>query len=157
MLADDVSAVVVDADGRPLVLGAFPQVRLWGDVMDRLEWHGKPRALEDTRGATRKWCVRPERFRDAPLAVRAVVVLSTHDRDTVTLEPVPKSAAFATLVRHTYRLRLVRELGLARAHFRMVAATVRQAPVVQVRRPRDAFQLDELADRIVEYLGNGRC
>ena len=156
-LADDVSAVVLDAEGRPLVLGAFPHVRLWADAMERLEWHGKRRALEDMRGESRKWCVLAERFRESALGVRAVLVLSTHDRDAVTVQPVPKSAAFASLVRHTYRPRLVRELGFARAHFRMVAATVNHVQVVRIRRPRDAFRLDELADRIVEYLGNGRC
>ena len=156
MLADDVSGIARGAGGRPEVSGAFPHIRLWADAMDRLRWNGTPRALEEVRGTRRKWCVPVEAFRDAPLAVRAVFVLSAHDGDSIVIRPAPASAAFASLVRHTYRLRLVRELGLGRRHFRMVGATVRHVPVVRVGRPRDSFRLDALADRIVEYLEDPR-
>ncbi|MYD86899.1 MAG: hypothetical protein F4130_12680 [Acidobacteria bacterium] len=152
MLADDVSAIVVRAGGRPEVLGAFPHVRLWADVLDRLRWNGQARALAEVRGARRKWWLPVERFREAPLAVRAVCVLSAHDRDSIEMRPAPVSTAFASLVRHTYRPRLVRALGLERPRFRMVEAVVRRARVVLVRRPPEAFRLDALADRIVEFL-----
>lgn len=152
MLADDVSGVALDAGGRPEVFGAFPHVRLWADVVERLRWDGRERALEEVRGGRRKWCVAVERFRDAPLAVRAVFVLSASDGDAVAVEAAPASAAFASLVEQTYRPRMVRELGLERDHFRMVGAVVRHAPVVRVRRPRTGFQLAALADRIVECL-----
>ena len=156
MLADDVSAITLDADGSPQVSGAFPHLRLWADVMDLLRWNGTERAIEEVRGARSKWCVPVERFRDAPLAVRAVFVLSAHGGDSIAIWPAPASTAFASLVEHTYRPRLVRELGLERRHFRMVGATVRHAPVIRVGRPRDSFQIDALVDRIVEYLGDAR-
>ena len=152
MLADDVSGIALEAGGRPEVFGAFPAIRLWGDVMERLRWDGRGRTLEEARGDRRKWSVSVERFRAAPLPLRAVFLLSTHDRDSIAVEPVPASPAFASLVRHTYRPGLVRALGLERRHFRMVGAVVRHAPVVRVRRPRDSFQLDALADRMVAYL-----
>ena len=157
MMADDVSGIVLNADGHPEMSGAFPHVRLWADAMDRLGWNAEQRALEEVRGKRRKWRVPVERFREAPLAVRAVAVLAAGDEDSITVEPLPGSAAFAELIQQTYRPRLVRELGLERRHFGMIAATVRHVQVVRVRRPRDAFRLDELADRIVEHLRLGEA
>ena len=156
MLADDISAVALDAGGRPEVFGAFPHIRLWADVMERLRWDGQQRALEEVRGTRRKWCVPVERFREAPLPVSAVCVLRAHDRGSIEIRPAPPAAAFANVVRQTYRPQVVRALGFERRRFRMVAAVVRHAPVVLVRRPRDAFQLDALADRIVAYLEGPR-
>ena len=156
MMADDVSGVAMDADGRPEVFGAFPHVRLCADALERLGWNGKPRALEPTWGEPRKWCVPVERFRDAPLAVRGLFLLATGNGDSATIQPASGSAAFAGVVRNTYRRRLVRALGFQRRHFRMVQVVVRHAPIVRVRRPRDGFRLDTLADRIVEYLEGAR-
>ena len=156
MLADDVSAVAPGPDGRPEVFGAFPHIRLWADAMERLGWSRKKRALEEVRGPRRKWCVPVERFRDGPLAVRAVFVLASGDGQSIAIQPAPVSAAFASLVEQTYRPRLMRELGLERPHFRMVGSVVRHAQIVRARRPRNGFQLDALADRIGEYLEAAR-
>lgn len=157
MLADDVSAVAPGADGRPEVFAAFPHIRLWAETMERMRWKRKPRALEEARGARRKWCVPVEGFRDAPLVVRNVFVLSAGGGESVAIEPAPVSAAFASLVQQTYRPRLVRELRLGRRHFRMVESVVRHARIVSVTRPRHGFQLDALAERIGEYLAAARC
>ena len=43
MLADDVAGVVLDAGGHPMALSAFPQMRLWADVLDKLGWRNRAR------------------------------------------------------------------------------------------------------------------
>lgn len=156
MLADDVCAIALDADGRPEVFGGFPQVRLWAAAMERLGWNRKPAVLEEARGRRRKWSVPVERFRDAPLAVRTIFVLSNRDQDGISIEPAAPSAALVSLSRHTYRPRLVPLLGLERTRFRMAAASVRHASVIHVRRPRGGFLLEALAERIAESVGEDR-
>lgn len=152
-LTDEVAGIALDADGRPEVFGAFPCVRLWADDMERLGWNGDRRVLEDVRGSRRKWRVHVERFREAPLTVRTVFEISTHDEDGIVIEPLAPTAGLTRLARHTYCRRLVPALGLEHAHFRMLAATARHAQVIRVTRPEAAFQIAALTDRILGVLG----
>ena len=99
-----------------------------------------------------KYLVPVERFRTTPLAVRAVCVLGSHQREGIEVGAVPPADAFGWLCRHTYRGKYLHGLGQQPAHFRIVAAMARRVPVVRVRRPASAFRLDALADRIEGWL-----
>ena len=150
MLADGVTGVVPDAGGGAVALSAFPRMKLWADTLDALAWQerARGRVLEGWE----KYLVPVERFRTTPLAVRAVCVLGSHQRERIEVRTAPPADAFGWLCRHTYRGRYLRGLGQQPAHFRTVVALARRVPVVGVRRPASAFRLDALADRIEEWL-----
>ena len=150
MLADDVTGVAPDADGRPAALPAFPCLQLWADALDKLAWRG--RARRKARPELEKYLAPVDRFRAAPLAVRAVCVLTFHARDGVAIETIPAARAFGWLLRSTYRMQLLRGLGRQQAHFRTLTALARRTPVVRVARPVHPFQPDALAARVEERL-----
>ena len=148
MLADDVVGVVLDAAGRVAALPAFPSMKLWADALQELDWQGQGRV----RPELEKYIVPIERFRTAPLAVRAVFALEVHDRDGVEVRPVQAADAFQQHWKSIYRKRVARGLGQRSAFSLVVAVMARRVPVVRVARPAHPFRLDALADRIDEYL-----
>ena len=103
MLADDVAGVVLDAGGHPVVLSAFPHMRLWANALDELGW--RKRARGKVREALEKYLVPVERFRAEPLAVHAVCVLASHHREDFEVETVSRAVAFRWLCEYTYRKR----------------------------------------------------
>ena len=150
MLADDVTGVVFDAGGRPTALSAFPAVRLWDDALEALVWPagsaGRVRKELDKR------VVPVDRFCRAPLGVRAVFTLASHNRDAIEIEPAPPALAFGALLRHTYRKRYLAGAGRQPEHFRAVAALSRHAPLWQVTRPMHPYLLSALADEVEDRL-----
>ena len=150
MLADDVAGVVLDAGGHPVVLSAFPHMRLWANALDELGWW--KRARGKVREALEKYLAPVERFRAEPLAVHAVCVLASHQREDVEVETVSRAVAFRWLCEYTYHKRRLHRLGQQPTHFRTVTAMVRRVPVARVARPAHPFRLDALADRVEEHL-----
>ena len=149
MLADDVTGVVLDAAGRRLeALAAFPVTRLWADAVHALDWHDRTRSR--VHEAAEKYLVPVERFCTTPLAVRAVCVLASHDRDGIEVEPLRVSAAFRQMLGLMYRRVFLDGLGQRPAHVRTVVAMAKRVPVARVVRPAHPFLLDALADRIEE-------
>ena len=148
MLADDVVGVVLDAAGRPVALSAFPSMKLWGDALQELAWQGQGRARSDLE----KYIVPIERFRAAPLAVHAVFALEVHDRNGIEVRPVQAADAFWWHWKSIQRKGVVRGLGQRPAFLHTVAAMARRVLMVRVARPAHPFRLDEMADRIEEYL-----
>ena len=149
MLADDATAVVPDGSGRPEALPAFPRLRLCADALDMLG--RRARARDQVYEGVEKYSFPVERFHGKPLAVRAVYVLTAHDRDGIGIEAAAPAAAFQWLCTYTYRRRYLAALG-QRRHFRTAAAVAKRAPVFRVARPSRPFRLDALADRIDAHL-----
>ena len=153
MLADDVTGIVPDGDGAPVALPAFPCVRLWSDALEALGWQGRVR--EQVRGGMEKYQAPVGRFSGAPLPVRAVVVLTRHNREGIEIETAPPVTAFARMVRRVYRKQYSRGFGQEREQFRAVAAVARRVPVVQVRRPLGGTSAARIADRVEDCFREG--
>lgn len=151
LLADDVTGVVLDADGRPLALPAFPCLRLWADALDMLHWRANAQAPV-RHGEEKYWTRAPHRTCSTPLPVRAAFVLAAHSGPDIAIEPVPRGSAFRLLWKNTHRKRVVDALGRRPAHFRIGTVLARHVPVVRVTRPVYPFLLEALADRIAAEL-----
>ena len=150
MLADDVTGVVLDDDGHPTALPAFPCVRLWADAVDELGWR------ERTRGRVRKeldkHLAQVEQFDASPIPVRAVFTLASHNRDGFGIDGNPAGDAFRLLLEHTYRKRFLRGQARQPERFRTLAAMARRVPVTSVTRPAHPYRLGALADEIERRL-----
>jgi hypothetical protein len=151
MLCDDVTAVVLDAGGRPVALSGFPAVRLWADTIDELGWE-QPRAPGMVHEGGDKYRVPIRRFRDTAAPLRGVFLLRSHNRESIEIEPLAPTDAFVPLALQTYRRRFLAGLGGLAGHLRVIAGTVDHAWLAKVTRPIRPFLLDTLADRIEEHL-----
>ena len=143
MLADDLTGVI-RRDGRAIALPAFPNIGLWADALDALDW--RRRAGERVREPLEKFLAPVARFRDEPLAVRALYALGPGPE--ITVGKAPSQAALELLCRHTYRRRFLPGSGQRMTHFRTVAHMANRLPVFRVTRPAYPFLIDALADRV---------
>ena len=155
MLADDVTGVVLDSEGRPTALAAFPRVRLCADAVDQLGWQARTRGPAPA-GVDKRRFAPIESFRTEPLAVAAIFVLSPHTGAELEITPAPLAQAFWRLLQHTYRIKLIGLEERRGQHFRTVEALARRVPVTCIRRPVHPYVLDRLADEIERRLRPGR-
>ena len=151
MLADDVTGIVLGADGCPEALSGPHTVWLWAHTMDEMGWE-RTDALQQVREGSDKYGVPIGSCCNAGVPVRGVFELHSHNRESIEIESVAPAAAFAPLVANTYRGRILVALGGQREHFRVIAAMANHAWLARVTRPLTPFLLDGLADRIEEYL-----
>ena len=147
MLADDVTAVVLDENERPIVLPAFPRTKLWADAVQQLG-HNKE-ALDRVRPAQEKYELKvPDKACQRSLPLRHVYQLTTTNKDELQLEAVENLWRFAVLRNNTYRVQFLDGLELRPHHFKIVSAAASQIPVTRVVRPSAPNRLNELADMI---------
>lgn len=147
MLAEDLAAVRLAADGAAWVEPGVQTTKLWADSAAVL---GQP-----TNGLAR---VRPELEKyvvpvDGPLAAEpvrlaAIYTLASHNQPTILLEERHDARKFNALLDHTWQKLVVKRMGLHGAHFQRAIAVANQARIVRVLRPDEGFRLKELADAI---------
>jgi len=146
-LTDDACAISFDTGG-PTVWPAYPQLKLWPDVLRKL---GRdPNALGRVRPELEKR-VLPlgTSFAAEPLAPIGLYLLSgpstAADLELTPLEGQEKVTAVAT---HTYGSQFVEGLGTETSYFDNLARLVAAGPVRAVRRPAGRFVLQEVIARI---------
>ena len=151
ILTDDVAAIVLDGDDRPLVWPGSPQLRLWPDAIARL---GYDMALASpVRPGVDKFTVdMQEQFSAEPQPLGAVYLLEAHNGSELEIERLENSARFDAVRSHTRNFRVIEGLGMQRAHFRMAAAIAARVPVIRLKRPRTGDSVDAIAGMIDEAL-----
>ncbi len=147
MLADDVTAVGLGADGRPQVLPAYPTARLWRDSVRALG-HAED-GLMRMRPDLEKFHLPIAAFAAEPVPLHAVYVMRVHNGSDIAFEHVAPAAGLALVAEQTYRKRLMRGLGALPDHFRTASAVARCARIAAVARPVLPLRIEPLAERIV--------
>jgi hypothetical protein len=150
MLSDDLSAVALDATGRPIVHPAFARVKLFADSLGRLGLEGpdvrpvRPGLPKYSVPATVAFCVEAR-------PVRAVYVLDYDSGGDVRFLALAGQERLAAIRTHVYSRRLAEGLRLHAAHFAAAAALASRVPVVRVSRPRGLGLVDGVADAIERH------
>jgi hypothetical protein len=142
--ADDVTAVHVGR-GCPIVLPAFPQLKLWPDTAASLG--SVAEELPELYSGSVKLAQRVDQgFSQAPLPLKAIYVLA--HGTTTKVEPLAPGKAFLELVRHSYWAELLQASG-ASAHFLQCASITESTRIRYLRIPRSLSMLPDVA-RLVE-------
>ncbi|MCX7013934.1 MAG: hypothetical protein NTW86_15515 [Candidatus Sumerlaeota bacterium] len=152
LLSDDLG-VVRCVEGVPVVMPAFPIIRMWPDVI--LSLGGEPEALPRVRSNHDK---RSERFRagfsPSPVPLSRLYVLEYGE--ALEIEPILPRDALKEMIRHLYvapyGLDLLRVIGLGTV-FDKFGALAARVPVFRLRRPRDLGALPEIARAVEEHMG----
>jgi len=144
-IADDVVAVDLQHPRGPLVLPAFPQLKLWPQVLEAL---GRdPEALARVLPDADKRVFRAvDRFPQSPLPLECIYVLSRGTRSQI--DPFGFQDALIQLVRHSYAVHLLDATGTTARHFRQCATLASSVPVKRLERQQSLASLSELAELI---------
>jgi len=150
VLADDTVAIDI-IDGQCLAYPAFPQLRLWPDMLQALEI--KPEEVLALRPKLAKRALpTPDEFKCEPQPVCAIYLLGTHIEKEIKLEKFKGMVRFSTLLNNTFREKFLGGLGVRPAHFQKVSKVAQKIPTASLIRPEQPPQLEMLADTILADL-----
>ncbi|MBK9713270.1 MAG: serine kinase [Kouleothrix sp.] len=150
VVVDDVVAIDLSGAGAPLVLPAFPQLKLWPEATSLLG--DRPEALALLHPEMEKRA-RPARngFLRQPLPLAAIYVLA--EGPCPEIEPLRPQAAFAELLRFSYAVGLLGSTASTPAHFRQCVELAGRAPIFRLRRQRSLLALPKIAQLVEQHLG----
>lgn len=145
IIADDVCPV--DANGN--AIPGMPRIKLWQDSADKLKI--------DTSGLRR---IRPllEKFNyplghqycDSPLPIKSIYILNSHNEPNFKIERINGMDKFGPLKQNTYRYGYLKGMDLSQQHLKQCSQLAAKIQLSRIQRPRGSFQLEELADFILD-------
>lgn len=156
MLADDVTAVMMESTSVPIAFSAFPHLRLCGDAADRFNYSREtlPRVCYSPgRVSVEKYLLPIDHFCTTSLPVYAMYTLNVHAAPNIRLESVDTVRRFELVGANTYRYNFLEGLGLEKTHFQAVARLAKTIHIGCITRPAFPYMLDELVDRLEVELG----
>lgn len=146
LLTDDICAIRLQPTGAPLVMPAFPRLRLWADALEKL---GKVRdGLDQDQPDIEKYNLRlREQFSITPAPLYTIYLLKPGNTQEIILSPLKGFDKAHGVIRHIASRSLQNKLGRGEQHFRQ-SLSLTQARVIEVTRPDFKNCLLELADRL---------
>ena len=108
--------------------------------------------MKRLRAGLQKYLLPVDRLCAEPQSVRAIYVLTSHNKTDIRLEPAAPTERVTSLLRYTYRRKYLDGLDLRQTQFRLVVALANAARVIRVTRPIDPFLLSDLVQRIEDDL-----
>jgi hypothetical protein len=146
-LADDVCAITTD-NGHPLVIPGFPRLKLWADVLKKI--NADKNTLKSVRWGKdlEKYFLPADGFSNTPVPIKSVFILEMTNTDKMEITTLKGAGKIGPLLDNTYRRRFLEGLGGKKDHFRQCAAVAAHAAVYRTVRPDKGFLLDELMDMV---------
>jgi hypothetical protein len=153
VLTDDLCAISFRA-GQPMVWPAYPQLKLWPNLLKTLGVDPDP--LRRVRPELEKRALPlGESFASEPLSPARLYLLRSSTRaNGVEMQPVEGQGRIGTIGIHTYGSQFVEGLGSEAPYFENLAMLVAALPIKAITRPSRHFMLDELIDLIEEDVGS---
>lgn len=154
MLADDVTGIVLDRNGVPIVLPAIPRTKLWSDAANHLghDLNTLPRL----RPSEDKFelGVR-DFFAHQPVPLHRIYILTSGEKKQVEIIQLDNLSAFQAVLNSTFRELFLDGLDRRKSHFHLVTAAAKHAVISQVLRPENLSRLDNLVELVeIDFLGS---
>jgi hypothetical protein len=154
LISDDLIAVTLDHEGKPHVMPAYPQQKMWQDAINLLGMNvGELRPLYERE--TKFAVPVPSQFCSTPLPLAGVYELIKTESDAA-IKPINGLEKFHTLLQHTFRGFLLEPLGLMEWHFSTLARFAGSLPMQRLHRPQAAgFSAPKLSAYILNQILKG--
>jgi hypothetical protein len=141
LVCDDKAALRLDA-GRVMVLPSFPELRLWRNAIQQLDFAGA--RSEQTPGMDKYNLGIAAGFQETPLPLRAIYLLRPAEVEDIHITPLKGMGKFQVIKRNTYTNQFLKDLGLLPAHFSLASAVASQVEMALVARPSQVNRLEAL-------------
>jgi hypothetical protein len=147
VMADDVCVISFSLAGAPLVLPAYPQLKLWAEALKIL---GKnPDHLPRVKAGLEKYCFPlGEGFSNNSSPLKRVYELAVSNSQDLELTALQGLDKLDVLMRHTYRLQFLSGTLEKKSHFEQCGQAARHCQVSRLARPGLPFRLEELVDLV---------
>lgn len=161
LLADDLAAIAW-VHALPCVRPAFPAMRLFTDHLERTVGRALVGLEPVVPGSPKRWVPVGGRhgfgaFAPGELPVARIYVCHRDDAAArARVETMPISRCVAELIRHSFVVRTMRDLGRSRARLAVIATLAERVPVVRLRYPSGFDRLAEVRSAVAKDLAVGR-
>lgn len=143
VIADDVCAVLLDAEGKPMVMPGYAQLNLCMAALKKL-------GIDKKVGHCGCWSSEKYEqsvsgnFSTLPAPLSAIYELNTSEDAPLSLTPVLGREKVWMVRDNTFRRSFLRGMGQDKEYMRMIMATAQSIRCMRVNRPQRSFLLDEL-------------
>lgn len=152
-ISDDVSAVALDGDEKPVLWPDGRQLKLFDESIAHLDLEERRRGAVRT-GIAKHYVEPPGPEREGPVRLGAIYLLRDQRPPLAAgIERLSRLDSAQALLNESYRRQLVVAMNKAGRQVALTAAILRHVPVFYLTRPRD---LDRLAATAQELLAHGR-
>jgi hypothetical protein len=148
-LADDVCAIAIIA-GKPAVIPGFPSLKLWADVLKKLNIDKDQ--LESVRWiqGLEKYFLLAKPGHDQPVPLKSMFTMGSSNKNNIEIAALYGADKIDPFINNTYRMSFLDGLGGKKNHFRQCAVVAAQTSVYRIVRPNKGFLLNELMDMLEE-------
>jgi len=151
LLSDDVCVIDPSDAGGPLVLPAFPRVKLWEDSLQAMGMTSAD--LPENRPGQHKFHFRfaQASFQTTPVPLKAIYLLNPQNAPLAGQEPIEKLAAMPAITnlhKEVYRRRTADAWGLSPDLFKGLGQIVSKVDVYRLTRGSDLADLTSLVARL---------
>lgn len=151
LISDDVIAVSLDNNNKPMVTPAYPQQKLWQESLDKFNMDCSE--YRSVYGRETKYCIPvSSQFSSQSLRLAGVFELKKQSGEHIQLTPIQSLERLEVLYRHTYRNFMIAKLGLIDWHFQVTARIAGSTHMHTVMRPDNYFTAEQLASFILEMI-----
>ncbi|WHY91008.1 aldolase [Neobacillus cucumis] len=147
LITDDVIGVYF-SENEPMVIPSYPQQKLWQESLDKFGIKNKefrPIYQRETKFAIPI----KNQFSSKPLPLAGLFELSLTQNEEIEIKKIEGLSRLQTLLIHTYRNLLIKNLGLTNWHFIKSTNIVNKINMYQLRRPQNTFTANELVSLII--------
>ncbi|MEH7076438.1 aldolase [Neobacillus drentensis] len=151
LLTDDVIGIYFTKENEPMVIPSYPQQKLWQNSLD--EFGINNRELRPIYQRETKFAIPiKNQFSSIPLPLSGLFELVITEKEDVELKQIEGLYRLQTLLIHTYRNLLIKNLGLTNWHFTNSTKIVNQINMYQLQRPKKKFTANELVLQILSCI-----
>ena len=152
ILSDDLCVMDLQCPSKIQVFPGYPQIKLRENVAAMLEEEiintHKANELDNKFYVTFKdgFCSTPRRL------VQLFALEQDEDSSTTSIKPLRGIEKVMALVYNTYRLEMLKGMGLSARHFEMCSQIAQQLPISQIKRSANLSSLHSFVDLILQYI-----
>jgi len=144
-LADDISVI----DNNMHVVPGFPNIKLWKDVLDKLDISDEN--LNEIRPEIKKYHLPVETFfSKEPLPIDTFFIINPKNTPGYEYEELTGLQKFNAVKNNTYRYRFVGGLETQLDHFQVLNKLIPIIKVYRISRPQSPIMIDEFAQYILD-------
>ena len=149
-LADDISTISFTQE-KPVLMPGIPKIKLWSDSLIKLKIDSSN--LQKVRTELEKYYfpVNNQNFVNE-MELKRIYIISNRHQQGIEIQKISGIDKFAALKTNTYRYNFVRGMNLEVEHFKMATELGSKIEIFRLSRENKGFEIDELADRVIEDL-----
>ena len=146
---DDNIVALQNIDSFPQVIPGYPNIKLWGDAMVRLDL--KHAILQPVRPNITKYALDfRDMFHDAPIPIGGIYILTRTSDTVIGLNSLSGSEKFTALLEQIFCRRFMGGLGKEESLFKSLVNLVKKIEVKQVHLPENRPSARKLAKILLD-------